>query len=158
MSGQLTTDRVQRRLLTTLATWGAVNTIAGTVLWLRSDQSAPRAFGRQTAAWGAVDLAIAGVGFWRSRTTTPSAIQLRTTLLLNSGLDVGYVGGGLWWRSNGAAIHRWFRGYDPAAAPGDGSAIVIQGAFLLLLDGTFAWQAGRAVDGDDPTATPQATT
>ena len=109
------------------------------------------AFGRQTVAWAGVNglLALGGWAAGRRRergrsgetwsTGTPAAgtstaggivvdagtaaraRTLRRVLLINAGLDVGYVVGG-------AALARSGR------RTGDGVAIVVQGAFLLWLD------------------------
>jgi hypothetical protein len=54
---------------------------------------------------------------------------LRTVLLVNAGLDVGYVAGGV-------AMARRGR-------PGDGLAIAGQGLFLLWLDLRHAGRVGR---------------
>ena len=85
-----------------------------------------RGFGRQSTAWGAVDGAIACVRA-RRRTTKGSTepARLRTVLLVNVGLDVGYLVGGAWLVRDG----RW---------RGDGAAVLVQGAFLLALDGAAA--------------------
>ena len=85
-----------------------------------------RGFGRQTAAWGAVDGAIAYVGARRRTAKGPTdPRRLRRVLLVNAGLDVGYL-------AAGAALVRHGRWR------GDGAAVLVQGAFLLLLDTTAA--------------------
>jgi hypothetical protein len=137
---------VNRRLLTTLATWGAASTAVGTGLWLRAgDDPRARAFGRQTAAWGAVDLAIAGIGFWRARAgAEPTPVALRRTLGINAVLDVGYISGGWWLRRNAERVQDRLPRYSAASARGDGAAVMVQGGFLLALDTGFAVLAGRS--------------
>lgn len=93
--------------------------------------SGQRSFGRQTLLWGAVDGVIAGVGArkqYRGESADPA--RLRRILLVNAGLDVGYLaaGGYLLRRT------RWRQ---------DGAAVLIQGGFLLGLD-TLAARALRA--------------
>ena len=76
--------------------------------------------------WGAVDGAIALVGARRRSSRGPTDAQrLRRVLLVNAGLDVGYVAAGGWLVRDG----RW---------RGDGVAVVVQGAFLLVLDSVAA--------------------
>ena len=114
---------VERDLVRVLGRWSVGSVLVGAVL---SADPRTRGFGRQTAAWGAVDGAIALVGARRQaagRTTAPA--RLRRVLLVNAGLDVGYLATGAWllrrtpWR-------------------GDGAAVLVQGAFLLWLDATAA--------------------
>lgn len=139
-----TTAQTNRALLRTLSVWGGSCLAVGSALALASDRTAVRAFGRQTAAWGAINTAIAGFGAWRSRSVSPSADRLQRTLTINSGLDVGYIAGGVWLLGNGPTAHRRFPQYPIGAAAGDGSAVVVQGAFLLVLDSFFARRLSSA--------------
>jgi hypothetical protein len=93
--------------------------------------SSTRGFGRQTLVWGAVDGAIAGAGARRRASKGPTdPSRLRRVLLVNAALDVGYVAAGAELVRRG----RW---------PGDGLAVVVQGAFLLVLDSAAARALGR---------------
>lgn len=114
---------VEQRLTQVLGAWAAGSVAVGAVLAVRP---ATRGLGRQTALWGAVDGMIAFVGARRraARGPTPPA-GLRRVLLVNAALDVGYVATGAWLVRDG----RW---------RADGLAVVVQGAFLLALDGTAA--------------------
>jgi hypothetical protein len=114
---------VEQDVVRVLGRWAVASVVVGAAL---SVDPRTRGFGRQTAAWGAVDAAIALVGARRQaagRTTAPA--RLRRVLLVNAGLDVGYVAAGTWL----ARRTRW---------RGDGAAVVVQGAFLLWLDATAA--------------------
>lgn len=116
---------VEERLTRVLGGWAVGSTALGLLL---SASPRTRGFGRQTAAWGAVDGAIAYVGARRRTTgggTDPA--WLRRVLLVNVGLDVGYLAAGGWLVRDG----RW---------RGDGAAVLVQGAFLLGLD---SWAARR---------------
>ena len=114
---------VEVRLTQVLAGWATGSVLLGAALCV---PERTRGFGRQTAAWGAVDGAIALLGRRSRARRGPTAPQrLRRVLLLNAGLDVGYVAVGCWLVSDG----RW---------RGDGWAVVVQGAFLALLDGEAA--------------------
>lgn len=97
-------------------------------------------FAIQTAAWGAVDLAIALVG--RAGATDrdlSAAVRLDRFIWLNTGLDIGYVAVGLT-----LALTGWFaaRRLGPVGA---GTAIVVQGLALLILDLRFLLQLQRLV-------------
>jgi Family of unknown function (DUF6992) len=129
-----------------LGIWGAGSVVAGVGLGIAGQASGSRslrAFGAQNGAWGAVDLGIATFGELRRRgrlatvedpygpaTQEAERRSLRRVLLVNAGLDVGYLAGataGLVWsglRGSGAG--------DPVA--GHSAAVLIQGAFLLGFD------------------------
>jgi hypothetical protein len=118
---------VEQRLTQVLGAWAAGSVVVGGVLAARPGT---RGLGRQTAAWGAVDGAIALVGARRRAGGGPTPpLRLRRVLLVNAALDVGYVATGAWLVRDG----RW---------RGDGIAVVVQGAFLLVLD-TVAARALR---------------
>jgi hypothetical protein len=148
-------EGAERDLTRILAVWGASSTVLGSVVWgvgARTDRANVMRFGRQSAMWGAVDLAIAMGGLLSRRRRGPvsdeeapdRARSLRTLLLVNAGADIGYM-------ALGAVVLR--RTTPPAAAdrrswrgmgPGDGVAIIVQGAFLLVLDSAFALTLTRA--------------
>lgn len=110
---------VEERLTAVLGAWAAGSVLVGAAL---STSPRTRGFGRQTAAWGAVDGLIAYAGSRkRSRTGPTDRGRLRRVLLLNAGLDVGYL-------LAGASLLRCTRWR------GDGQAVLVQGAFLLVLD------------------------
>lgn len=114
---------VEATLTRVLGGWAAASVAVGVGLAARP---ATRGLGRQTAAWGAVDGAIALVGSRRRARSGPTdPARLRRVLLVNAALDVGYLAAGAWLVRNG----RW---------RGDGQAVLVQGAFLLLLDTTAA--------------------
>lgn len=112
-------SEVEQQLTRVLGGWSAGSVALGAALSL---SPRTRGFARQTVAWGAVDGAIAYVGA-RNRTakgpTDPA--RLRRVLLVNAGLDVGYLAAGTWLVQR----PRW---------RGDGLAVLVQGAFLLVLD------------------------
>ncbi|MCW2777870.1 MAG: hypothetical protein JWN17_1595 [Frankiales bacterium] len=117
---------VEVRLTRVLGTWAAASVGTGALLARRSP-----GFARQTAVWGLVDGAIAVVGaHGRARKGPTDPRRLRRVLLVNAGLDVGYLAAGAWLVRDG----RW---------RGDGAAVLVQGAFLLGLDSL----AARALRG-----------
>jgi hypothetical protein len=124
-----TSEQVRSTLTRALVAWSVASAaVAGLVLVGRPTERAT-GFARQTLAWGAVDLAIAGLS---ARPRDPvvdeqaEATALRRLLLLNGALDLGYVTAGvLLWRAGRV------RGRD---SRGDGAGVVVQGAFLFVLD------------------------
>ena len=127
--------QVAASLTRTLAAWGTASLVGGGLLALGTSHPTTRALGQQTAAWGAINMAIAGIGAWRSGAHPARAAQLRRTLRVNAGLDVGYIAAGAH-----LAHHRsTLRGrVSPDAARGHGLAVVGQGMALLALDLTYA--------------------
>ena len=137
----------EREITTLLTVWAAGSVIKGTAIALIGKRTGRKQwvrFGRQTAMWGAVDALIAGAGaLSRSRRgeLTPEEVdaearKLRTLLLINAAADVLYVAGGAhiaFHAKPGPPEKTSFR-----MGRGDGLAILIQGAFLLALDGTYA--------------------
>jgi hypothetical protein len=119
---------VEQDVVRALARWAGGSVAVGGLL---TADPRTRAFGRQTAAWGAVDGAIALVGARRQAAgRTTDAARLRRVLLVNAGLDVGYLAAGAWL----VRRPRW---------RGDGAAVLVQGAFLLWLDATSARRLGE---------------
>ncbi len=147
----LVTDRVraERNHLWRVAAWGSANIVGGLALQQAADPTDTRAFGFQSAVWGAVNVGIAAVGLINSRdrpTTWRNAIdaerRYHDILLANLGLNVGYASVGT------AMIVASAYDVDRAAAwRGHGSALILQGAGLLVLD-AIAWlgSRGRIVD------------
>ena len=133
-------ESVERTLTTALVTWSAASVVIGTSLALVGHQTKKdqlKKFGRQNAAGGVVDAVIAGAGVLsRSRREPLSREQkakkarsLRTLLLANAAADVGYIAGGLVIAARGRN-----GGSTLGMGAGDGVAIALQGAFLLVLD------------------------
>jgi hypothetical protein len=124
---------ITRRLLV----WSVISAIACLVL-LTLGRFA-QGIGLQAIAWGAIDAGIALVGGWvarrrRARLAEPSAPEvlsreaqsLHRILLINTGLDVLYVAGGV-------ALTLTL-GVDNPFWRGNGWGIVVQGGFLFFFD------------------------
>lgn len=124
-----TSEQVRSTLARTLTAWSLTSLAAGGLVLARRPGARGTGFARQTVAWGAVDLVIAGLSLRRRDPVVDEraeATSLRRLLLLNAVLDVGYVTTGvLLWRAGSV------RGTD---SRGDGAGVVVQGAFLLVLD------------------------
>lgn len=140
---------VEDDLLRTLAMWSLASVAGGSALvghGRHHGHPVITAFGRQTLAWGAINGTIAGIG-WARRgkrdTADPEAhgTRLRRILRINSALDVGYiaVGGALIGARHRLASSPYALGrYSSGQVAADGAAVIVQGSFLLWLDGTFA--------------------
>jgi hypothetical protein len=137
-------EAAERQITTLLSVWAAGSVIKGGAIALMGKRTGRRqwlTFGRQTAMWGAVDALIAGAGaLSRSRRgeltqeqVDAEARKLRNLLLINAAADVVYIAGGAH-----IAYHAGREGTSFRMTRGDGLAIVIQGAFLLALDATYA--------------------
>lgn len=133
----------QAQLGKRLLQWGRLSVVVGAILALiprhsRHAAGAWRGFGFQAVAWGAIDAAIGKLSLRSARAKasapeshTPEAQQaarraLRRVLWINTGLDVGYVAGGV-------ALAR-AKGRQSSFRRGAGWSIVVQGGFLLLFD------------------------
>ena len=137
----------EREITSLLTVWAAGSVVKGAAIALLGKRTGRKQwvrFGRQTAMWGAVDALIAGAGaLSRSRRgeLTPEQVdaearKLRTLLLINAAADVVYVAGGAhiaFHAKPGPPEKTSFR-----MGRGDGLAVLIQGAFLLVLDATYA--------------------
>ncbi len=128
-----TSEQVRRSLTRSLTAWSVGSLAAGALLLAGRPGAVGTGVARQTLAWGAVDLGIAALSA-RGRPAEAdeprAAAALRRLLLLNAALDVGYVAAGAWlWRAGRV------RGRD---SRGDGAGVVVQGAFLLVLDAVHA--------------------
>lgn len=137
------TRRVQlsQRATWVLGGWATANLGAG--LAVRSNtQRGSEAwhFGTMTMGWSAINLGIAVPGLLalRKEARTPMEIaevlaaqrRTETLYLINTGLDLGYMGLGLWMQERGLRT----AGEDGARLRGFGNAVLVQGAFLFAYD------------------------
>jgi hypothetical protein len=131
-----------------VAAWGGANVLGGLALaWgtSRSHRSARWHFGAMSAGWGAVNVGIATAGLLASSapSPTPSAVltaerQFHDILLFNLGLNVAYSAVG------GTMLGAGYQDVSNAGRwRGFGTALLLQGAGLLVLDG-IAFFASRA--------------
>lgn len=129
----------QQAHLWRVATWGGISALGGwsLVAFSGRDQTYRRSFGLQTGLWGVINLGIAAAGLLNASAPGGDLAHIieaernyHDLLLLNTGLNVGYIGVGaaLWWAGRkGASM--------PSMWKGHGSALVLQGLGLLILDG-----------------------
>ena len=134
----------EREITALLTIWGVGSVVKGGAIAIIGRRIGRRQwmhFGRQTAMWGAVDALIAAAGtLSRSRRgeltqeqVDAEARKLRALLLINAAADVVYIAGGAH-----IAVRAGSSGTSFRMTRGDGIAILVQGAFLLALDATYA--------------------
>lgn len=141
--GQAT--RTEQAGMVVLGTWAGLNLVGGVVGARTATDPARVAFHQGNAAWNVVNLGIAVPGYLSARRRGREApawpalpvdlARQRGVLLLNLGLDMGYVGVGtaLW----------SLRPEDPRLR-GYGQALVLQGAFLGAFDLSLITLLGRS--------------
>lgn len=128
-------QRLERSGMGVLGGWSVANLGAGAAGAWEAEGPEAQAFWLTNGAWNVVNLGIAGAGLAtvgsidRLDATGLAARQrrLRTTLLVNAGLDVAYVGAGAGLWASGV------QQADPAWV-GAGQAVATQGLFLLGFD------------------------
>jgi hypothetical protein len=134
--------RAAARIGRQLGLWSLASVAVGTGLLWMAEAEGWRAFGWQALLWGAIDGVIALVGARALRgqrrrgevgdpaRVAPERRRLRRLLVMNAGLDVGYVLVGIalliFWRTEAGAGHGW--------------GVVVQGGFLLVFDAWHAWR------------------
>lgn len=154
---------IERELTGALGAWATGSVVVGAVMAVvgRTAQlPVVSGFARQQVAWGAIDGAIAAFGAVRSRGQAPDGLsiindddrpdeqsqqkarRLERLLTINAGLDVLYVASGIALAAAAAPLARR-TGRDADRIVGDGLGIVVQGGFLLALDGFFARRVRR---------------
>jgi hypothetical protein len=120
-----------------LAGWSASNIIASGIA-TNTSNTEMRYFHQMNVMWGGINLAIAGLGYWgagREKIDIPTIASVlkhqnktEKTFLINTGLDVLYIGGGL-------AMNKLSDNQkNPAKFKGYGNSIMLQGGFLLVFD------------------------
>jgi hypothetical protein len=128
---------ISRNSMLVLGGWSVLN-IVGSGLATKTHNSEVRHFHQMNVMWGSINLAIAGLGYIGNANakfnnpTMASVLKhqrgVEKTYLINGGLDVLYIGAGLW--MNKAADNQ----KRPDRFKGWGNSIMVQGGFLLIYD------------------------
>lgn len=121
-----------------LGGWALANMAAGAYGWA-TFEGERKYFSQMNLFWNVVNLSIAGIALYSSYSTDlitagteeilAKHLKTEKLFLINSGLDVGYMGAGFLMRHlSGRAEKRadLLRGY--------GNAVILQGGFLLVFD------------------------
>ncbi|WP_428388444.1 DUF6992 family protein [Mucisphaera sp.] len=107
--------------------WVGAATIA---LWRSEGSGRWRAFWFMSGLWAVVNLAIVLYALFNP----PTDVQaLRRILLINAGLDVGYLAAAVWLMTRASPMLRGF-----------GLAVFVQGLFLLVFDLVWWWWLGAS--------------
>jgi hypothetical protein len=123
-----------------LGSWAIVNIGVGAAGWANSAGGSNKYFYQMNVLWNTVNLGAAILGFTgaqnnKNKQLSPAESlraqqKIEQTFLINGGLDIIYIGSGLYLHHRGDSRNSdQLRGY--------GSSIILQGAFLLLFDGTM---------------------
>ncbi|MDX9903394.1 MAG: hypothetical protein RB288_04880 [Bacteroidales bacterium] len=121
-----------------LGSWAVANMAAGAYLWSTATGNT-KYFGQMNLFWNVVNLSIAGFALYGNYTTDFSTmagdellarhLKTENLLLINSALDIGYIGAGFLMRHlSDKSVNRGdlLRGY--------GNSVILQGGFLLVFD------------------------
>ena len=121
-----------------LGGWAVANIATGAYGWSRHEGTT-KYFHQMNLFWNTVNLGIAGYGLYNNSRLDISAMgrdeimerhtRTERILLINTGLNVGYIGGGFLMRhlAGRSADHSdLWKGY--------GNSVIVQGGFLLLFD------------------------
>jgi hypothetical protein len=132
-------DRIKttKNAMVVLGGWGVANITAGLIGRSKTTGEA-RYFHEMNAIWGAVNLGIATASYLGNRKLNPDKYNWQQSIqeqrkiekiyLINGGLDVAYIGGGIFLQARGHnRSNDQLKGY--------GTSLITQGAFLLLYDG-----------------------
>lgn len=122
----------------TLGSW-AIGNIAVNGLLMTQSSGSHYYFYQMNTFWNIVNLGLAGFGYYNSLQIAPEALTLSTstdefyglqkTLLLNAGLDVAYLAGGIYLLEKAKNIEK-----NAERFTGYGRGLILQGAFLLVFD------------------------
>ncbi|MEH0153811.1 hypothetical protein V6R21_06665 [Limibacter armeniacum] len=131
--------RYNKAAMGVLAGWAVPNIVASSVLIGKTEHET-KAFHQMNAGWNLVNLAIASIAYIKIDKDAQKRYSLSQTVaeqqryeklyLLNTGLDTGYIAGGLYMRERGKRT-------NDEKLKGLGKSIIVQGAFLLLFDATM---------------------
>jgi len=152
----------QRTAMFALGGWAVANIGVGLAL-RSSSEGNTRRFHEMNAIWNVVNAGIAGISYytylqadpggWDLATSLQKHQQFQKVLLFNTGLDVGYVLGGLYLTERAKRP-----GADADLFKGYGNSIMLQGGFLFVFDlanyfiatklnGTLPLKLGGSTDG-----------
>ena len=142
-----------KKSMLVLGGWSVANIIVSGFATSTSNPEM-RYFHQMNVMWGSINLALAGLGYWgagREKIEGPTLAavlkhqsKIEKTYIINTGLDVVYIGAGLW--MNLASENQ----KDPEKFKGYGNSIMFQGGFLLVYDiinYTIHHKHGKQLDG-----------
>lgn len=137
---QFNKERIQtdKRLMIGLGTWATSNFIVSGIGWATVPSGEAHYFHQMNVLWNMVNIGLAVPGYLKAKKANSSlsfAETIRTQhqtekiFLINSGLDIGYMAGGLLLRSaakTNISKQDQFNGF--------GNSLLMQGGFLFVFD------------------------
>lgn len=122
-----------------LGSWGVANTVVGGIGWA-SSSGQTKYFHQMNTFWGIANIGAAVLGYtgaqkgkdknYTAAETQKEQIKIQKIFLINAGLDVAYIGTGIYLNHRGNT-------HTDDKLQGYGKAVILQGAFLLLFDATM---------------------
>jgi hypothetical protein len=121
-----------------LGTWSTTNFIASGIGWATVPKGEAHFFHQMNVIWNTINMGLAIPGYLKAKKANSSLTfsetirtqhQTEKIFLINSGLDIGYMAGGLLLRSSAktnVSKKDQFNGY--------GNSLLLQGGFLFLFD------------------------
>lgn len=129
---------LNRKGMTVLGSWAGANLITNGIL-LSNASGSDKAFYQMNIYWNVVNGALAGLGLLQKSKNQANMSAFQTLeeqsstekiFLLNTGLDVAYVVGGVYLLEKSKNSNS-----DQDMLKGYGQSVILQGGFLLLFDG-----------------------
>ena len=130
--------QTNRNAMKVLGGWAVGNFLVSGLLIGRSE-GGTKAFHQMNVGWNVINLGLAGFGYYSAMRADPAALDLyasvkdqygiEKTFLLNAGLDVGYMLGGLYLTERAKNA-----GKNQERLTGFGQSILLQGGFLFVFD------------------------
>lgn len=127
----------------TLGGWAAANIVSGFII-AGTVQGEARYVWRMNGYWNFINLGLAGMGYLNARKAAlrkysftdnyEAQHAIEKLYVLNFGLDLTYIASGLYLRARGKTETN---GKSSDQLRGYGTSIIIQGGFLLLMDGVM---------------------
>jgi hypothetical protein len=133
-------QRINQNGMIVLGSWASTNIVTGLIARSQTTETA-RYFHEMNALWNTVNVTLAGVSLIQSRKEQPFGLtyslkrqrKLENIFLINSGLDLAYIGSGFYLRH--AASDQ--TGLKSQRLEGYGNSLLLQGGFLLFFDGAM---------------------
>ena len=130
-------QKLSREGMTFLTSWAAINIAGGTTAYYLAKDREWKYFHEMNVFWNTVNmgLGISGLLMERKSKTDLNMDQslkaqkrVERIFLVNSGIDLIYIGSGL-------AMRQMQNAKNPERMRGYGNALILQGSFLLVFDG-----------------------
>jgi hypothetical protein len=130
-------QKLSRQGMTFLTSWAATNIAGGTTAYFLAKDPEWKYFHEMNVYWNTVNLGLGISGLLMERKSKAdlnmdqslkAQKRVERIFLVNSGLDLIYIGSGL-------AMRQLQNAKNPERMKGYGNALILQGSFLLLFDG-----------------------